>query len=278
MVFSFQALTCFPKTDPMTGHLIFEENREKLGLIENIVAVGLFGLLLYPAVLAIAAVGELYLAVNWLGHRYQNWSLGRVITQLESGSDALIERMMQEHLAGLEQRKQRERLDLFRVVNDACKDWPYLLCEAEHIKRNYETFRSRHPGDERNFQHQTTLDVLSRNVRVVRAYERTLEEIGLYRKFERTLEEIGLYRKLLQVDKNQLLTAYRCEQLHHQVAMSIDAHYLRQLLLVQIPVVGLLYAMHSTYTTKAALESTNLVEQYQQALTNHPWVQPYLES
>lgn len=259
---SYYALSCFPTADCLDGSLVLNENRESLPLFGDVVLV-LGSTLLYPALLATTALSELYLAVDWSIHKYKHWSLEKRITKIESDPDG-IKALKNQRLKKLEKRKAKQEAEKVKTLDSVRKIRPDLQENAliEEIKEEYKKVRQ-------TKESSSLSDISARifweeKLKVIRAYERTVNEIECYN----SLSADDDVRQIF-------LEKYKFLQLRYQLNQHIDCHYLRNLLIIQIPIIGLIYLSHSKYTAKTSLEKTDLVGEYNSSIKERTWFKPY---
>lgn len=260
-----EATSCFPDTNPVNGTLELNERKETLpGLLAYPICI-LGSILLYPAVFAIALVAEIYLGINLLYNKYKINILNKKIEAIKTYSEQEMETIKSQRLKKLETREPLQLKEAAKAITTASRydDKLSIRKRIEIIKHMYVKAKENAIAKDQSMEAVFQEVYLKKKVKVIRALESTLLEKALYKdsSSERSRETLS--------------SKYEFAKLRREVNQHVDLHYLKVLLITQIPVIGLLFAMHIKSTTKTSLEKTDLVERYNKTIQDDPWLKPY---
>jgi len=260
---TYIARSCIPKSDCLTGKLLLEEDKETIPYIADLAYLGL-STVFYPALFAISLIAELYLLYDLHKLKQKSQKIDRKIAMLTNASDDEISTLKLERTSKLLTRLLEQKATVEKI-NGIFKSYdPLSQALIDKVKHCYTIAKTKANLSSATSKEQSQLLAWEKNVKWVRAYERTDEEMSK-----------AYYFLPYSEVKKVMLDRLKFSKTRNQIAQLIDTHYLSFLLKCQIPIIGLIYQVHSGYTTRTALEQTPEVAEYHKALAKYSWLKPY---
>jgi hypothetical protein len=234
------ALSCFPKSNFLTGTLEFSINKEKLGWFEtSVLSVG--GLALYPAIAAIAIISQIYLALNSLYHHLKINKHSKKTPH----SETILIAFRNHRLKKLEARE--------TSIPESVREM--MSSDVEALKSEYEELQ---PD---SFYESLAKGKLERKLSPIVLLDRIQAEKNAYSDISSTLKKRHEFAKL-----------------RHRFAIQVNIHYIKNLCKILLPGIGLYWLASSKETTREYFNKSSnlqLVEKYNEMLRETPWLKPY---
>lgn len=248
---SYKAYTCFPSSHPHTGELEMGIRKEKMPYLGDIVFL-LGSTLLYPATVAIVALGELFIGVAIINDQYESLKAKRKLKKLDTYSDAKIRSLTERRIA-----KIHKRSEAFE------KKWGAVDVGAvDALNAGYEGAKIRWLGSD-NTENWARMETRRTELKRTMKYINIRAEINASSLNNRELAKAALKAR------------YESAKIRHQLGTKTKLHYLKVALIMQLPVVGLLICAHSKKTTKDALKNERLVGEYNVLKKEYPFTKNF---
>ena len=221
----------------------------------------------YPVMFALSALAQLYLGINWSIHRYKSWRLENKIQRLDQID---IKNFIKNRLEKLDLKNQKLKTQLEKLKNEITKpETDYSDSKLSDVIQNgYIKALAKIESGDACFENCGNLILWENRLEIIRGIELISKEKDFY---EQKLDEPKQDEKI----KQMLEDKYKFAQLRHQIDQHLDRHYIRNLFIAQIPVIGIIYLAHSEYTVKQSLEKTDLISEYNNYMQTYSWFKQY---
>lgn len=266
---SISSVRCFPKSDLLSGRLVLDETKEELSWPLCIVAV-VSSTAIYPVVFTVALVAECYLFANLCYHNYKHWKVERKLKDMSNEKgDELSKYLSLRRVTKLTNRQDKQKVAMEKALNcekETSKDSLSQSQMIKDVKSNYEDIKSDYENaiDSDKYIHACRLAFVEDKVKIIRQYERTQAELRAISSLESTPQI-----------KDWKLKRLKFSKIKHELNAKVDKSFLSNLMMVQIPIIGMIWLARSK-STKAYLEkSPDLLGEYDQLISANSWLKPY---
>jgi hypothetical protein len=236
-------LSCFPESDIFTGNLKFPVSLDSFGRFETS-AYLIGGLVLFPAIAAIATISQIFLGLNSLNHHRK---INKHSIPLPT-SHVTLRVIRKKRLEKLKARQAKIPEDVRNMTSSY----------GEELKDKYQQLQPT------NLRESLAKDSLGR--RLLKMHE-------LLQNQDESLAYTDIANISLTLEKR-----HEFAKLRHRIAIEVNMHYMKNLCKILLPGIGLYWLASSKETTKERFmkgSNLELVNKYNQMIRETPWLKRY---